>query len=95
MTELLIETNETWSETCANCDCLLGDKVFLNENEFDEHPDREIGYTNCDVQDEWLCPDCRDDDAVYCDECGDKVPEGDLEDGVCPNCVTAERNRPT
>lgn len=78
---------ETWSETCANCDCLLGDKVFTDEKEFDEHPDRELGYTNCRTHDEWLCPDCRDDDAIFCDECGDKVPAGDFEDGVCPWCV--------
>ena len=81
---------ETWSETCANCDCLLGDKVFTDEKEFDEHPDRELGYTNCHTHDEWLCPDCRDDDAIFCDECGDKVPAGDLEDGVCPWCLKYE-----
>lgn len=80
-------TDETWSETCANCDCLLGDKVFTDEKEFDEHPDREPGYTNCETHDEWLCPDCRDDDAIFCDECGDKLPAGDLEDGVCPWCL--------
>jgi hypothetical protein len=85
---------ETWYEICANCDCLLGDKKFTSEKEFDEHPDREIGYTNCDTQDEWLCPDCRDDDAIYCDECGNKVPEGDMTivNGWdwCPDCVGKE-----
>lgn len=83
---------ETWYETCANCDCLLGDKKFTSEREFDEHPDREIGYTNCDTQDEWLCPDCRDDDAEYCNECGNKVPETDMSAGKCPDCVENEDN---
>jgi len=84
---------ETWYEICANCECLLGDKKFTSEKEFDEHPDREIGYTNCDTQDEWLCPDCRDDDAVYCSDCGNKVPEGDYDEGEkkCPWCVSDEK----
>jgi len=86
---------ETWYETCANCECLLGDKKFTSEKEFDEHPDREPGYTNCDNQDEWLCPDCRDDNAIYCDDCGDKFPgdETTIVKGwdVCPWCVFVER----
>lgn len=79
---------DTWSEKCANCGALCGDKVFTDEAEFDEHPDREIGYNG---EGDWLCPDCRDDTAVPCDCCGKKVPEGDLEivDGWdwCPWCV--------
>jgi hypothetical protein len=78
---------DTWSEKCANCGALCGDKVFTDEAEFDEHPDREIGYNG---EGDWLCPDCRDDTAIPCDCCGKKVPEGDLEDGVCPDCETEE-----
>jgi hypothetical protein len=50
------EDDETWSETCGVCGVLLGGKMFVNEEEFDEHPDREPGY-NADGA--WQCEKCR------------------------------------
>ena len=51
------EDDETWSETCGVCGVLLGGKMFVNEEEFDEHPDRLPGYE--DVCGEWRCEKCR------------------------------------
>lgn len=50
---------ETWCEKCENCGVLCGGKVFTNEEEFDEHPDREIGYNE---DGEWFCSACRDEE---------------------------------
>lgn len=84
---------ETWKEQCACCSALLGDKVFTNKNEFDEHPDREVGYTNRETKNEWLCPNCRDDEGSFCDQCDNKFPEGDMiiVNGWdwCPSCVAS------
>ena len=60
------EQEEEWSETCE-CGALCGGKVFHNEEEFDEHPDREPGY-NADG--EWRCEKCRiKDEGVECEVC--------------------------
>ena len=49
------EDEDEWSETCE-CGTLCGGKVFHNEEEFDEHPDRDPGYTE---DGEWRCEKCR------------------------------------
>jgi hypothetical protein len=50
------EEEERWSEVCHDCGALMGGKVFDNEEEFDEHPDREPGYTEGG---DWVCEKCR------------------------------------
>jgi hypothetical protein len=50
------DEDEEWSEQCYTCDAYMGGKVFHNEEEFDEHPDREPGYTEGGV---WVCEKCR------------------------------------
>jgi hypothetical protein len=48
---------ETWREECEDCGILMGGKVFTNEDEFDEHPERDVGY---DKEGQWRCPVCYD-----------------------------------
>jgi hypothetical protein len=52
----LSDIQKTWSEECCQCGVLLGGKVFTNEDEFDEHPDRDCGY---DEDGQWYCIICR------------------------------------
>jgi hypothetical protein len=47
--------NDEHNETCETCGKKLSD-VGLTAEEFDEHPDREVGY---DTEGEWHCKDCR------------------------------------
>jgi len=48
------ETEETWKETCEECGCLMGGKIFTDEEEFDECEDRDRGY---DELGNWYCKD--------------------------------------
>lgn len=50
------DPTDSWSEECVDCGALLGGKVFHNEDEFDEHPDRDAGY---DEDGDWHCAKCR------------------------------------
>ena len=59
------EEEQTWSETCVDCEKLMGGKKFTNEEEFDEHPDREDGY---DDDGDWHCPECKNEDEESDDE---------------------------
>ena len=46
---------ETWNEECYDCDTPMTEKI-LTELEFDEYPDRDIGYGK---DGEWRCGNCR------------------------------------
>ena len=62
------EEQEIYWEECS-CGVHLGGKLFHDEEEFDEHPDRERGY-NADG--EWRCEKCRitdEDEEVMCGVC--------------------------
>jgi hypothetical protein len=62
--------DDTWCEKCCGCDKWLGDKIFTDENEFDNHPDREEGY---DDDGNWWCPDCKPEESESeCSECEEK-----------------------
>lgn len=50
---------QVWYEECCECGKWLGNKIFTDENEFDEHPDRDPGY---DLDGNWWCGKCRDSD---------------------------------
>ena len=43
---------------CEQCECgiLLGNKIFFDEESFDEYPDRDLGY---DLESQWFCQECR------------------------------------
>lgn len=59
---------ETWCEKCEKCGVLCGGKEFTDENEFDEHPDRKIGYNE---DNEWFCSACREKVMEYVIKCCD------------------------
>ena len=66
---------ETWNEECYDCDTPMTEKI-LTELEFDEYPDRDIGYGK---DGEWRCGNCRsnEEDELICGEnngggCGSK-----------------------
>lgn len=59
------EEEEEWSERCHYCGALMGGKVFHNEEEFDEHPDREPGYN---LHGDWVCVKCRPEEEVEEDD---------------------------
>ena len=46
---------ESWNEECYDCDTPMTEKK-LTEEEFDEYPDRDIGYGK---DGEWRCGNCR------------------------------------
>lgn len=84
---------ETWCEKCENCGVLCGGKVFTDEEEFDEHPDREIGYNE---DGEWFCSACREEEEEEEDEpviifnCA-KCKVGIIKDSKAhDNCVTQD-----
>ena len=65
------EEQEIYWEECS-CGVHLGGKLFHDEEEFDEHPDRAPGY-NADG--EWRCAECRgededEDSTSKCEDCG-------------------------
>jgi len=80
---------ETWCEKCEKCGVLCGGKEFTDENEFDEHPDRKIGYNE---DNEWFCSACREKVMEYVIKCCDgsgcneclSSDEEEEEDGVLP-----------
>lgn len=55
------EEDEVFAEKCCGCEKWLGDVIFNDEEEFDNHPDRVGGY---DENEEWWCVECRKDHKV-------------------------------
>ena len=86
---------ETWCEKCKKCGVLCGGKVFTDENEFDEHPDRKIGYNE---DNEWFCSACREKVMEYVIKCCDgsgcneclSSDEEDEDDHIIFNCAKCE-----
>tara|TARA_R110000751_G_scaffold219336_1_gene322103 strand:+ start:291 stop:713 length:423 start_codon:yes stop_codon:yes gene_type:complete len=66
---------ETWCENCEKCETLMGGKVFTDENEFDECPDRDPGY---DEDGDWYCSKCRSET--------DTEDDDDDKERVCEDC---------
>jgi len=50
------DADEDWCEKCLECDTWLGGKIFTDEKEFDNHPDRLDGYNE---DGDWLCSEHR------------------------------------
>ncbi len=50
--------DEEFNEWCEKCNKKMSDKK-LTEEEYDEHPDRDIGYDYSTGESEWLCRSCR------------------------------------
>ena len=87
---------ETWSETCETCGVLMGGKVFHDEDEFDEYPDREAGYND---EEEWRCAKHREggDEEEFpetgrCGRCCEDNNKGGsaLWNDLCKECDKAE-----
>jgi len=54
------EEEESWCERCADCNILMGGKIFYDEEEYDEFPDRMDGYRYI-PESTWFCIEHRVD----------------------------------
>ena len=93
------KSEESFNEECVGCNAPMSTET-LSEEEFDEHPEREIGY---DADGDWKCSDCRvqcdEDEERYCDNevCpyGGYIYDEELEkykgkEYVCVGCETGK-----
>lgn len=55
------EEDEVFAEKCGGCDKWLGETIFTDEEEYDNHPDRVGGYDEDEV---WWCVECRKDQKI-------------------------------
>jgi len=70
--------DEEFNEWCEECGKKMTDKI-LTEEEYDEYPDRELGYVSVCAA-EWFCPECReksddetDDETTYITHISDGI----------------------
>ena len=87
---------ETWNEECYDCDTPMTEKI-LTELEFDEYPDRDIGYGK---DGEWRCGNCRsNEEESTCRDCDRSMSQLDANDiemedrGKYSTCLDCEDER--
>ena len=87
---------ETWNEECYDCDTPMTEKK-LTEEEFDEYPDRSIGYGK---DGEWRCGNCRsNEEESTCRDCDRSMSQLDANDiemedrGKYSTCLDCEDER--